>query len=384
MSTPARVRHRRSAAVVAACSSSRSRALDAARPARRRAPSRPTRRSYRAFDVTEEKFGAGVNGPLLVVADAARPVGDERRVLAEQVRDRPSAVAAMDDVAAVAPIGASDDDRLAGLPGRARGGPEQRVDRGAGAATCATLSPPADGESTLGVAGQASEQHRHLREARRRAAALPRRRRRAVVPHHDPGVPLAPGAADRDAAASCSRCSRRSAAIIGDLPVGLAGATLFGMHQPGPILSFLPIILVGILFGLAMDYQLFLVSGMREAYVHGAPARVAVAQGFRAGRVGRDRRGDHHDLGVRGLHLLARRRPSADRLRPGVRRAARRVRGADAAHARRSCTCSASGLVAAEVARPDPARRRRRGRRSSSAATRSTTWRTSRVPAAID
>ncbi len=43
-------------------------------------------------------------------------------------------------------------------------------------------------------------------------------------------------------------------------------------------------ILVGILFGLAMDYQLFLASGMREAYVHGASARLAVVKGFRAGR----------------------------------------------------------------------------------------------------
>ena len=42
--------------------------------------------------------------------------------------------------------------------------------------------------------------------------------------------------------------------------------------------------LVGILFGLAMDYKLFLVSGMREAYVHGAPARTAVVLGVRAGR----------------------------------------------------------------------------------------------------
>jgi RND superfamily putative drug exporter len=50
------------------------------------------------------------------------------------------------------------------------------------------------------------------------------------------------------------------------------------------VLSFLPIIATGILFGLAMDYQLFLVSGMREAYAHGAPARVAVQHGFHAGR----------------------------------------------------------------------------------------------------
>jgi RND superfamily putative drug exporter len=41
---------------------------------------------------------------------------------------------------------------------------------------------------------------------------------------------------------------------------------------------------MGVLFGLAMDYQLFLVSGMREAYIHGLPARVAVMSGLKAGR----------------------------------------------------------------------------------------------------
>ncbi len=60
--------------------------------------------------------------------------------------------------------------------------------------------------------------------------------------------------------------------------------SVFGVHDPGPVLSFLPVILIGVLFGLAMDYQLFLVSGMREAHAHGAPARVAVQRGFHAGR----------------------------------------------------------------------------------------------------
>ncbi|HXR43233.1 MAG TPA: MMPL family transporter [Pseudolysinimonas sp.] len=46
------------------------------------------------------------------------------------------------------------------------------------------------------------------------------------------------------------------------------GADLLGV-TPGPILSFMPILLMAILFGLAMDYEVFLVSGMREAYVHG-------------------------------------------------------------------------------------------------------------------
>jgi RND superfamily putative drug exporter len=59
---------------------------------------------------------------------------------------------------------------------------------------------------------------------------------------------------------------------------------LFGVHTPGPILSFLPIFLIGILFGLAMDYQLFLVSGMREAHVHGKNTLDAINFGLRSSR----------------------------------------------------------------------------------------------------
>ena len=43
---------------------------------------------------------------------------------------------------------------------------------------------------------------------------------------------------------------------------------VFGVHTPEPIISFLPILLIGVLFGLAMDYEVFLVSGMRESFVH--------------------------------------------------------------------------------------------------------------------
>ena len=59
---------------------------------------------------------------------------------------------------------------------------------------------------------------------------------------------------------------------------------LFGVTTPGPILSFLPIFLIGILFGLAMDYQLFLVSGMREAYAHGKKPRDAINIGLHLSR----------------------------------------------------------------------------------------------------
>ena len=45
---------------------------------------------------------------------------------------------------------------------------------------------------------------------------------------------------------------------------------LFGVASTGPILSFLPILLIGGLFGLAMDYEVFLVSRMREEFGLGA------------------------------------------------------------------------------------------------------------------
>ncbi|MGW7048907.1 MMPL family transporter [Streptomyces avermitilis] len=58
-------------------------------------------------------------------------------------------------------------------------------------------------------------------------------------------------------------------------------ANLLGVESTGPIMSLMPIFLVGIVFGLAMDYEVFLVARMREAYVHGDGPGQAVVTGFR-------------------------------------------------------------------------------------------------------
>ncbi|MER7129960.1 MMPL family transporter [Streptosporangium saharense] len=57
-------------------------------------------------------------------------------------------------------------------------------------------------------------------------------------------------------------------------------ADLLGVGRPGPLVSFLPILLIGILFGLAMDYEVFLVSRMREDFVHGDTAQQATVNGL--------------------------------------------------------------------------------------------------------
>ncbi|MGO1384406.1 MAG: MMPL family transporter [Arachnia sp.] len=55
---------------------------------------------------------------------------------------------------------------------------------------------------------------------------------------------------------------------------------IVGLDKGGPLLSFMPIVVTGILYGLAMDYQVFLVSSMREAHTHGKDARRSIIHGF--------------------------------------------------------------------------------------------------------
>ncbi|WP_148576194.1 MMPL family transporter [Nocardioides caldifontis] len=55
---------------------------------------------------------------------------------------------------------------------------------------------------------------------------------------------------------------------------------LVGIDTGGPLFSFVPVIVTGILYGLAMDYQVFLVSSMRESYVHGYHGKASVVHGF--------------------------------------------------------------------------------------------------------
>ncbi|MFF0591381.1 MMPL family transporter [Streptomyces sp. NPDC003781] len=56
---------------------------------------------------------------------------------------------------------------------------------------------------------------------------------------------------------------------------------LLGVDSTGPVASFMPIIVMAVLFGLAMDYEVFLVSAMREDYVRHRDPRLAIVSGAR-------------------------------------------------------------------------------------------------------
>ncbi|WP_417504757.1 MMPL family transporter [Microbacterium sp.] len=234
--------------------------------------------SYRAFQTVDEQFGEGANGPLLVTATLDDAVTDDD-LLSTQVTIA-QAIADQDYVAAVAPIATSDDNTLLAF--------QVVPEEGPNSASTERLvqdlrAMPAIGDGiTLGVAGQAAI---NIDISEALAGVLPLYLVVVVglsllimiVVFRSLLVPLiATGGFVLSLFATYGL-------IVAVFQFGW-GAEIIGLHSTGPILSFLPVILVGILFGLAMDYQLFLASGMREAYVHGASARDAVAQGFRAGR----------------------------------------------------------------------------------------------------
>ncbi|MFJ6900107.1 MMPL family transporter [Streptomyces hokutonensis] len=56
---------------------------------------------------------------------------------------------------------------------------------------------------------------------------------------------------------------------------------LLGVEETGPVMSMMPIFMVGVVFGLAMDYEVFLVTRIREAHVHGEQPRQAIVTGFK-------------------------------------------------------------------------------------------------------
>ena len=234
--------------------------------------------SYRAFSLTESEFGAGANGTLLVTATLPEGLTDDE-VLEKQVLVA-QAIADNDDVTAIAPIAVSDDNRLTAFQVIPAEGPnsvstEQLV-------RDLRDLPAIESGIALGVAGQAAI-NIDISESLQNVLPLyllvvvGLSLLIMILVFRSILVPLI---------ATGGFILSLFATFGATVAVFQWGwfAQVFGLHSTGPILSFLPVILTGILFGLAMDYQLFLASGMREAYVHGAPARLAVMQGVKAGR----------------------------------------------------------------------------------------------------
>lgn len=234
--------------------------------------------AHQAFTITEEKFGVGATSPFIVTADLPSAVSDED-LLATQLLVAQQ-LAEQEGVVAIAPIGVSDDNTLLAFQLIPNGNPndESTADL---VHSLRELS-PLSGDIELGVAGQAAI---NIDISQSLADIMPLYLLLVVglsflimmLVFRSILVPLI---ATLGFVLSLFATLGVATAIFQN---GLLADPL-GIPTPGPLLSFFPIILIGVLFGLAMDYQLFLATGMREAYAHGSPAKLAVVQGLRAGR----------------------------------------------------------------------------------------------------
>ncbi|MFF1882492.1 MMPL family transporter [Pseudarthrobacter sp. NPDC058196] len=234
--------------------------------------------AYQAYDLTARSFGEGVTGPIVAVGEFPTNLdAAQAQKLQYDIADK---LRAVDNVVAAVPVALSDDRRTAVFQVIPKEGP----------ASASTVKVVAElrglnGEiqSDYGVAmGLTGQTAGNVDVSTKLGAALPPYLaivvglslvllllvfRSIVVPLLATGGFLL-------------SLSAAFGAVVAVYQWGWLGG-VFDVANPGAVLSFLPIILIGVLFGLAMDYQVFIASGMREAYMHGSEAKEAVRVGFR-------------------------------------------------------------------------------------------------------
>ncbi|KUG54631.1 MMPL family transporter [Kocuria palustris] len=236
---------------------------------------------YAAYTTVAEEFGAGKNGPMTVVADLPEDATEqEAQELQLAVGQE---VSELDDVASVVPSPIDVDSGMALLQVVPESGPsdeatETLVDDIRGLSGNLESA----GDPTIGVAGTTAA---NIDVSQVLSDALPVYLA-VVVAISMVLLILVFRSILVPVIASLGFLLSLLAALGAVVAVYQWGwlSWLFNVTEPGPVLSFLPTLMVGILFGLAMDYQLFLVTGMREAHVHGYPARTAVVRGMVGGR----------------------------------------------------------------------------------------------------
>ncbi len=235
------------------------------------APKHETKRQ--AYDLITEGFGAGADGQLTVVAELPKTGGP---AAAESVATE---LGKLEDVAKVGKPAFDPDESIAVIGVTPRSGPETTATEDL-VETVRDQTVTADGANLL-VAGATAS---NIDVSKQLSDSLPTYLIVVVglallllmVAFRSIPVPLLA------ITGFLLTIGASFGAVVAVFQEGTA-AGLFGVEASPTILSFLPVLAIGILFGLAMDYQVFLVSRMREEHAHGAAAQDAVRVGFRHG-----------------------------------------------------------------------------------------------------
>ncbi|MFI5957542.1 MMPL family transporter [Cryptosporangium sp. NPDC051539] len=232
----------------------------------------PASTQRKAYDQLADGFGAGFNGPLVIVVEAGAGAATDA---AAQARTR---LATLDDVVQVSAPAANDADDTALLTVVPRSGPADEAtkdlvtairgqeaafsaDTGAMLAVTGTTAVGIDVSTTL-----ADALVPYLAVVIGLALLL------LLLVFRSIAVPI------KAALGFLLSLGATFGATVAVFQWGWF-ADLIGLDTTGPIVSMIPIFLIGILFGLAMDYEVFLVTRAREEYVHGASPNDAVVAG---------------------------------------------------------------------------------------------------------
>jgi len=226
-----------------------------------------------AYDLTAAAFGPGANGPLVVVVksnDAATS-----NTLVQQVLGKTQG---LPDVVAAQPAAASQDGTTRLLQVIPRSGPASEETADLVKNLRSAVKPLATGDASISVTGNTAV---GVDVSNKLSDALPTYLFVVIglsfllllLAFRSVLVPLK---------ATLGFVLTIGATFGITVAVFQEGhlASWVGVDSPGPLVSFLPIIMMGILFGLAMDYEVFIVSRVREEFVHGRHANDATVQGL--------------------------------------------------------------------------------------------------------
>ncbi|HLU44792.1 MAG TPA: MMPL family transporter [Natronosporangium sp.] len=229
----------------------------------------------RAYDLISEGFGPGFNGPLLLVVDAAG--GADTQAVAEQVHQQVAALpgVVMAHPPAVNPAG--DTALLTVIPetGPSAEETEELVERIR--EHTAALEQSGAEISVSGMTAIIIDFNQKMADALPPYLALVVGLSFVllILVFRSVLVPL------KAALGFLLSMGATFGAVVAVFQWGWLD--FLGINSSGLVFSFLPIVLIGVVFGLAMDYQVFLVTRMREEYVRGAAPIPAVVTGFQHG-----------------------------------------------------------------------------------------------------
>ena len=234
-------------------------------------PGTMTRQSY---DLTAQGFGPGTNGPVIVAAKLSSP--SDRAVmdkLAGQIRTDP-------DVAFVGPVRINSSGDAAIVPVIPKSSPQDSATSDLVKRLRDSTVPNAVGSSGIdvkvgGVTAALEDQSNYMKDRLPLfiAGVVGLSFLLLLIAFHSPFISLKAGVMNL-----LSVSAAYGVMTLASNGGGLSN--LIGIDHDVPIAPFMPVMMFAILFGLSMDYEVFLISRIREEYLKDGDTRRAVADGL--------------------------------------------------------------------------------------------------------